>query len=234
MPPPRDVKGIRSFLGHAGFYRRFIKNFSEISRPLTLLLQKDAKFRFDENCFNAFNHLKIALLHAPVIKPPIWDKPFMLVCEASEQSVGAVLGQLDGDNFNTIHHASRTLNDAQKNYPFSEKELFAVVFSCDKFRSYIIDAKVKVYTDRDGLKEILEKTDVKPRLIRWILLLQEFDLQILQREEKPPDEKEEGNIEVPIGNVSTICIPPGTILSPKVRPFVAHFGGVKSRHYRRR
>ena len=97
----------------------------------------------------------------------------------------------------------------------AEKELFAVVFSCDKFRSQIIDSKVKVHTDRDGLKEILERTDVKPRMIRWILLLQEFQLQIVQRKEEPQDEPKMVKEEASDGNISTIYIPPGTIISRK-------------------
>jgi hypothetical protein len=87
-----------------------------------------------------------------------------------------------------MHHASQTLNDAQINYPLVEKVFFAVVFACKKFRSYIIDSKVRVYTDRMGLKEILERTDIIPRMIRWILLLQEFDLQIIQRIEEQLEE----------------------------------------------
>jgi hypothetical protein len=91
IPPPRDVKGIRSFLGHAGFYRRFIRNFSQIARPLTNLLQKNAHFMFDEICLIPFNILKQALLKAPMIKPPDWRKPFELLCEASNESVGVAL-----------------------------------------------------------------------------------------------------------------------------------------------
>ena len=119
-----------------------------------------------------------------MIQPPDWKKPFDLLCEANHESVRVTLCQQDGDELNIIHHASRTLNDAQINYPLIEKEFFAVVFACEKFRSYITDSKVRVYTDRMGLKETLEKTDVKPRMIRWILLLQEFDLQIIQRSEE--------------------------------------------------
>ena len=90
----------------------------------------------------------------------------------------------------------------------TEKELFAVVFSCDKFRSYIMDSRVKVHTDRDGLKEILERTDVKPRMIRWILLLQEFELQIVQRKEEPKELKKVKEKEL---GISTIYVPTGTI-----------------------
>ena len=142
MPPPRDIKSIRSFLGHVGFYRRFIRNFSEISKPLTNLLQKGVSFYFDNKCLSAFDKLKYALSHAPIIKPHVWDMAFDLICEASDDAVGVTLGQHIGRRFNIIHHASRTLNSAQKNYPKEEGELFAVFFSCDKFRSYIVDAKV--------------------------------------------------------------------------------------------
>ena len=84
----------------------------------------------------AFNYVKNALQKAPVIKPPIWDKPFELICSANKFSVGAVLGQYDDDKLNVIHYASRTLNDAQQNYPMPELELFAIVFACDKFWNY--------------------------------------------------------------------------------------------------
>src|SRR3954465_11966264 len=171
MPQPRDIKVIRSFLGHVGFYRRFIRNLSGISKPLTNLLQKGVRSNFDDKCLIAFDKLKYALSHAPIIKPPIWDMTFDLICEASDDAVGLTLGQHIGRKFNIIHHASRTLNSAQKNYPKEERELFAVFFSYDKFRSYIVDAKVRVYTYRDGLKELLERKNHKTRLIRWILLL---------------------------------------------------------------
>ncbi|KAK1678250.1 hypothetical protein QYE76_039098 [Lolium multiflorum] len=118
MPYPRDVKGIRSVLGHAGFYRRFIKDFSKISKPLTNLLQKDVPFVFDDDCKEAFETLKKALTTAPIVEPPDWNLPFEIMCDASDFAVGAVLGQ---------------------------------------------------------------RKDAKPRLIRWVLLLQEFDLHIVDR-----------------------------------------------------
>jgi hypothetical protein len=152
IPPPQDIKGIRSFLGHAVFYRRFIRNFPKIIRSLTNLLQKDVRFKFDENCLIYFNILKQALFKDPVIKRPDWRKPFELLCEANNESVGVALCQRDGDELNIIYHASRTLNNAQINYPLIEKEFFAVVFACEKFRSYITDSKVRVYTDCIRLK----------------------------------------------------------------------------------
>ncbi|CAN6566252.1 unnamed protein product [Malus baccata var. baccata] len=178
LPPPTTVKSVRSFLGHAGFYRRFIKEFSKISRPLCDLLAKDAPFVFDEACLEAFKKLKTLLTTAPIIAAPDWSLPFELMCDASDFAVGTVLGQRKDRLPQVIYYASRTLNDAQLNYATTEKELLAVVFALEKFRSYLVGAKVIVYTDHAALKYLLSKKDAKPRMIRWILLLQEFDLEI--------------------------------------------------------
>jgi len=178
LPPPTSVKGIRSFLGHAGFYRRFIKDFSKITKPLCNLLEKDAKFDFSEECLKSFNMIKEKLVSAPVVVAPDWNLPFELMCDASDYAVGAVLGQRKDKTFYVIYYASRTLNDAQLNYATTEKELLAVVFAFEKFRSYLIGSKVIVYTDHAALRYLFAKKDAKPRLIRWILLLQEFDLEI--------------------------------------------------------
>ncbi|BBG94798.1 transposable element gene [Prunus dulcis] len=178
LPPPSTVKGIRSFLGHAGFYRRFIKDFSKITKPLCKLLLKDSEFNFDSDCLEAFNLLKTKLTTAPVIMAPDWELPFEIMCDASDYAIGAVLGQRKNKLLHVIHYASRTLNDAQLNYATTEKELLAVVFALDKFRSYLLGAKVIVYTDHAALKFLLAKKEAKPRLIRWVLLLQEFDIEI--------------------------------------------------------
>ncbi|KAK1696156.1 hypothetical protein QYE76_012853 [Lolium multiflorum] len=181
MPYPRDVKGIHSVLGHAGFYRRFIKDFSKISKPLTNLLQKDVPFVFDDDCKEAFETLKKALTTAPIVEPPDWNLPFEIMCDASDFAVGAVLGQRVDKKLNVIHYASKTLDAAQRNYATTEKELLAVVFACDKFRSYIVDSKVTIHTDHAAIRYLMTKKDAKPRLIRWVLLLQEFDLHIVDR-----------------------------------------------------
>ncbi|KAK1607705.1 hypothetical protein QYE76_031378 [Lolium multiflorum] len=149
MPYPRDVKGIRSVLGHAGFYRRFIKDFSKISKPLTNLLQKDVPFVFDDDCKEAFETLKKALTTAPIVEPPDWNLPFEIMCDASDFAVGAVLGQ----------RVDKKLN----------------------FRPYIVDSKVTIHTDHAAIRYLMTKKDAKPRLIRWVLLLQEFDLHIIDR-----------------------------------------------------
>ncbi|XP_071905628.1 uncharacterized protein [Coffea arabica] len=178
LPPPSNVKGIRSFLGHAGFYRRFIKDFSKIVKPLCDLLCKDSPFQFDDNCLVAFERLKKELISAPIITSPDWSIPFELMCDASDYAVGAVLGQKKEGRLHVIYYASKLLNEAQLNYATTEKELLAVIFALDKFRSYLVGSKVIIYTDHSALKYLLHKKDAKPRLIRWILLLQEFDVEI--------------------------------------------------------
>ncbi|KAL4347377.1 hypothetical protein GQ457_17G007900 [Hibiscus cannabinus] len=181
LPPPKNVKGIRSFLGHAGFYRRFIKDFSKISKPLCNLLQQNQPFVFDKECQSAFEELKMKLISALVVVPPDWSSPFELMCDASDHAVGAALGQRRGKLFHIIYYANRTLNEAQINYTTTEKVLLDVVFAFEKFRSYLIGTKVIVHTDHSAIKYLVTKKDAKPRLIRWILLLQEFDLEVKDR-----------------------------------------------------
>ena len=126
----------------------------------------------------AFETLTEKLTNAPIMVSPDWSQPFELMCDASDFAVGAVLGQREGKHFRPIHFASKTLNNAQQNYTVTEKELLAVVFAFDKFRSYLILSKTVVFTDHSAIKYLFTKKDAKPRLIRWILLLQEFDIEI--------------------------------------------------------
>nr|GEX99379.1 reverse transcriptase domain-containing protein [Tanacetum cinerariifolium] len=179
LPHPTTVKGIRSFLGHAGFYRRFIKDFSKISRPMTHLLEKNSPFIFSNECIQAFRTLKYKLTEAPILIAPNWDQPFELMCDASDFAVGAVLGQRIEKHFRPIHYASKTMNQAEVNYTTTEKEMLAVVYAFEKFRSYLIMNKSIVYTDHSALKYLFAKKDAKARLLRWILLLQEFDFKVI-------------------------------------------------------
>jgi len=171
IPSPVKVKGIRSFLGHAGFYRTFIKDFSQTARPLTRLLAKDAPFEFIDECLEDFHTLKKAHVSAPIIQPPDWSLPFEIMCDASDFAVRVVLGQTKDKKHHAIAYASKTLTGAQLNYATTEKELLAVIFAIYKFRYYLVGAKVNIYIDHAALKYLLTKKDAKPRLIRWILLL---------------------------------------------------------------
>ena len=178
LPPPTCVKDVRSFLGHAGFYRRFIKDFSKIAKPLCNLLAKENVFVFDQTCMDAFVAIKKALVSAPILQPPNWSLPFELMCDASNNAVGVVLGQRIENKSHVIAYASKLLDQAQVNYTTTEKELLAVVYAFDKFRSYLVGQKAIVYSDHAALRYLFSKKEAKPRLLRWMLILQEFDWEI--------------------------------------------------------
>ena len=204
---PTTVKGIRSFLGHAGFYIRFIIDFSKIARPLCRLLEKDAKFKFDESFQRSFEEIRSRLVEAPIMAKPDWNEEFEIMCDANDYAMGAVLGQRTDKMFKAIYYASKTFNEAQKNYSTTEKEMLAIVFACENFRPYILGSHVIIHTNHAAIKYMMEKKEAKPRLIRWVLLLQEFDLEFkekkgcdnviadhLSRVEKPDVQKEEKEI----------------------------------------
>uniref|UniRef100_A0A2N9FX66 Integrase catalytic domain-containing protein n=1 Tax=Fagus sylvatica TaxID=28930 RepID=A0A2N9FX66_FAGSY len=166
-------KGIEAMLASI---RRFIEGFSSIAKPLCKLLLKDTPFDWTEACQEAFTKLIGKLTSAPIMQAPDWSLPFELMCDASDYAIGAVLGQRKDKKPHVIYYASRTLNSAQMNYTTTEKELLAIVFALDKFRSYLIGSPVVCFTDHAALKYLFTKKDAKARLIRWILLLQEFNL----------------------------------------------------------
>ncbi|GJW02410.1 reverse transcriptase domain-containing protein [Tanacetum coccineum] len=179
LPHPTTVKGVRSFLGHASFYRWFIKDFSKISRPMTHLLEKNTPFIFSDECIQAFETLKKKLTEAPILIALDWDLPFELMCDASDFAIGAVLGQRHEKHFRPIHYASKTMTEAESHYTTTEKEMLAVVYAFEKFRSYLILNKSIVYTDHSALKYLFAKKDSKARLLRWVLLLQEFKFKVI-------------------------------------------------------
>ncbi|XP_075088297.1 uncharacterized protein LOC142170315 [Nicotiana tabacum] len=153
----------------------------KLLRTANGLLEKDIAFKFEDACLKAFEELKGRLVTAPIIIAPDWEQPFELMCDASDLAVGAVLGQRRNKIFHSIYYASKTLNLAQMNYTVTEKEFLAVVWAFDKFRSYLMGIKVIIYTDHSAIRYLFEKKDAKPRLIWWVLLLQEFDLEIRDR-----------------------------------------------------
>nr|GFA21223.1 hypothetical protein [Tanacetum cinerariifolium] len=146
---------------------------------MTHLLEKNTPFVFSEDCIQAFQTLKKKLTEAPILIAPNWDLPFELMCDASDFAIGVVLGQRHEKHFKPIHFASKTMNDAKTNYTTTEKEMLAVVYAFEKFRSYLIMNKSIVHTDHSALKYLFAKKDAKARLLRWVLLLQEFDLKVL-------------------------------------------------------
>ncbi|PKI36244.1 hypothetical protein CRG98_043356 [Punica granatum] len=126
---PSNIRDIRSFLGHVGFYRRFIKDFSKLAQPLCHLLQKNTDFVFGKNCKEAFDKLKELLTPAPIIQPPDWKLPFEIMTDTSDYAIGAVLGKRMDKRSHVIYYASKTLDAAQRNYSITENEFLAIVFA---------------------------------------------------------------------------------------------------------
>jgi hypothetical protein len=128
LPYPQDVKGMQTFMGHASFYKRFIKDFSKLSKPLTDLLHKDVPYSFDKICVQAYERLRDALITTPIIQPPKWDEPFEIMCDTSNYDVGVVLGKRADKKLNVFFYASRSLDEDQVHLATTEKELLAIVF----------------------------------------------------------------------------------------------------------
>ena len=142
------------------------------------MLEKDSKFDFDELCKVAFEEIKSILVTTPIMVTPDWNKEFEIMCDASDYAMGVVLGQRIEKIFKAIYYANKTFNEAQENYSTIEKEMLSMVFSCEKFKPYILGSHVIIHTNHDVIKYLMGKKDAKPRLIIWVLLLQEFDLEI--------------------------------------------------------
>ena len=132
LPSPTNVKTVRQFLGHAGFFRRFMKDFSKIAKPLYKLLEKDAKFFWEKECQESFEELKSHFTTAPIVRAPNWKLYFEVMCDASDLAIGAVLGQREDGKPHVVYYARKTLNEAQRNYTTTEKELLAVVYALEK------------------------------------------------------------------------------------------------------
>ncbi|XP_070019160.1 uncharacterized protein [Nicotiana sylvestris] len=139
---------------------------------------RDAKFHLNEDCMKAFKLLKFKLTTTLIITAPDWSLPFELMCDASDVTVGAVLGQRIKKIFHLVYYASKIMNDVQVNYRVNEKELLVIVFDMDKFRPYLMGTKVIVHTDHAALRHLMSKKDSKASLMQWVLLLQEFDIEI--------------------------------------------------------
>ena len=135
-------------------------------------------FEFDEACSSAFEEIKAKLVISPIMATPDWSKEFEIMCDASDYAIRAVLGQRKEKIFITIYYASKIFNEAQENYLTIEKEILAMVFACEKFRPYILGSHVIIHINHAAINYLMAKKDAKPRLIKWVLLLQEFDLKI--------------------------------------------------------
>jgi hypothetical protein len=171
---PQNISDIRSFLGLAGYYRRFIEGFSKISKPMTKLLAKGNTFEWTPRRETSFQELKKRLTTAPVLTMPDMEKPFLIYCDASSQGLGCVLMQ-DG---HVVAYASRQLRKHKDKYPTHDMELAVVVHALKIWRHYIIGKRCKVYLDHKSLKYIFTQPDLNLRERRWLELIKDYDLGI--------------------------------------------------------
>jgi hypothetical protein len=172
--PPKFVHQIRSVLGLAGYYRRFVPDFSRIVKPMTKLLKKGVMFVLDEKCENAFQTLKQHLTSAPVLAQPDNSKPYEVYCDASGTALGCVLMQEN----RVIAYASRALRPHEKNYPTHDLELAAVVHALKIWRHYLMGTRCNIYTDHKSLKYIFTQADLNMRQRRWLELIKYYDLEV--------------------------------------------------------
>jgi hypothetical protein len=172
--PPTSVHQIRSFLGLAGYYRRFIPDFSKIAKPMTELLKKKVKFHWDDKCDEAFHTLRKLLTTAPVLAQPDNTQPFDVYCDASGTGLSCVLMQ----NNWVIAYASRALQNHEQNYPTHDLELVAVIHALKIWRHHLMGARSNIYTDHKSLKYIFTQADLNMRQRRWLELIKDYDLEV--------------------------------------------------------
>ncbi|KAL5821813.1 hypothetical protein ACOSQ3_023695 [Xanthoceras sorbifolium] len=169
--PPRNVTEVRSFLGLAGYYRRFVKGFSSIASPLTKLLHKNVRFEWTDRCQAAFDRLKAMLVEAPVLIQPVSGKDFVILSDASHHGLGCVLMQ-EGK---VVAYASRQLKNHEQNYPIHDLELTAIVFALKIWRHYLYGGKCYIYTDHKSLKYLPTQRELNLRQRRWMELIKDYD-----------------------------------------------------------
>jgi len=183
-PVPKNPKEIKQFLGLVGYYRKFIKDFSKIAKPLTKLLQKSTTFVWTNEQQHSFESLKNKLISQPVLAYPDWNKPFILTTDASNEAIGAILSQGIIGRDKPLAFASRTLNKAETRYSTTEKELLAIVWATKHFRQYLYGRKFKIVTDHKPLIWLMNVKDPNSRLMRWRLKLEEFDYETVYKSGK--------------------------------------------------
>ncbi|KAL4025728.1 hypothetical protein IC575_014133 [Cucumis melo] len=172
---PSTVSEVRSFLGLAGYYRRFVENFSRIATPLTQLTRKGAPFVWSKACEDSFQNLKQKLVTAPVLTVPDGSGSFVIYSDASKKGLGCVLMQQG----KVVAYASRQLKSHEQNYPTHDLELAAVVFALKIWRHYLYGEKIQIFTDHKSLKYFFTQKELNMRQRRWLELVKDYDCEIL-------------------------------------------------------
>jgi predicted aspartyl protease len=172
MVPPSNVRSVREFLGLTGFYRRFIKDYSHLAKPLHSITHKDVPFQWSKECQNSFELLKEKLISSPVLVYPDFSKPFTLECDASGSAIGLILSQ----DSRVVAYGGRVFKPSEQVYPATQREALAVVYGCRKFRSLILGRPFVVLTDHNPLVHLMKVKDPNGMLMRWSMELQEYEI----------------------------------------------------------
>ena len=181
LEPPKTVKGVREFLGMASFYRRFVPDFSKVAKPLTNLTRKDVSYKWTQQCQEAFQKLKAALVSPPILAYPDMTKSFRLFTDASAHAVGALLTQEQNGEERAIQYLSHQLNPAQQRYAAIEREAYAIVWALAKLRHVLLGSKFVILCDHQPLKSLLTGSMKNARLQRWAIAISEYGAPIEYR-----------------------------------------------------
>ena len=181
FPIPTNTTGVKAFLGLCNYYRRFIKGFAQIAAPLNRLTSKNVPFQWTNDCQQALDHLKQALISAPILAYPDFSLPFHLYVDASQTGIGLTLGQIVEGREVAIAYAGRDFNQAERNYSATEREALAVIDGIKRFQPYLYGQKFTIHTDHNALKWLMSIQDPTGRVARWSLLIQQFDFDIVHR-----------------------------------------------------
>ena len=177
LPRPTNAKEVQGFMGHCGYYRRFIFRFANIAQPLYALIEA---FVWTDECEESFQKLRDALINAPILRSPDWTKIFHVHVDASNYAIGCILAQPGEHNMDfPVSYASRQLNDAEKNYTTTEREGLGMVYAIKKFRRYLLANKFVFFTDHQALLYLVNKPCNTGRIVRWFLILLEFDFTVV-------------------------------------------------------
>ena len=182
---PETITEVRSFLGLCSYYRRFVKDFSKIAKPLTELTKKDIPFVWTQKCQESFDKLKRILVENPILAHPDFNKEFILITDASADGLGAILSQKNKDDKEVvIAYASKSTNSNERNYPITDLECLAIIWAIRHFHKFLINHKFKVITDHAALKSLMKDKEPKGRRARWTMELQQYNFEILHRSGK--------------------------------------------------
>lgn len=181
FPVPKSLKELRTFMGLANYYSRFVKGFTCIANSLNALTKKGSKFEWTEACTDAFDKLKRALISVPILAYPDFTNEFLLFIDASSTGIGFTLAQTQNGKVVVIAYNGRGLNQAEKNYSTTEREALALVEGIKKFQPYLFGCKFTVITDHSSLRWLMDVKDATGLFARWSLLLQQYDFEVIHR-----------------------------------------------------